>query len=308
MIVREATLDDTRDIVAVHLTNPDRPFDRPVESLSIAERIGHGGPWMSVESCAIHLNNLLAWGYAPLVVEDEGQVIAETEFYIGRDIPPLGTTLDISVLYVHLDFQRQGAGSLLMEEMIARARNAGCDHITVSGGVGSPEFYGRFGFSHALDLQVINRDVPLTTGPCARKPYVPGDFQAPPDGTLWIGRYLSPTQKWREIVDGIKKRDAVLSEHTDRPELIGTASRSDGVLGLCVPEHQRKGIGAALVTHLERKARKIGLKKIRLHTVGGAEWAVFFCRKLGYEPADRLEQPWGLDVFMEKELPLEGGR
>ncbi len=67
MIVREATLDDVRDIVAVHLTSPDRPFTEPVERLSIAERCSYGGPWMSVETCAIHLNNLLAWGYAPLV-------------------------------------------------------------------------------------------------------------------------------------------------------------------------------------------------------------------------------------------------
>jgi N-acetylglutamate synthase-like GNAT family acetyltransferase len=69
-----------------------------------------------------------------------------------------------------------------------------------------------------------------------------------------------------------------------------------------LPEQQRKGIGTALVTHLEGKAREMGLRKIRLHTVGGAEWAVSFYRKLGYEPADRLKQPWGFDLFMEKEL------
>ena len=119
MFVREATLDDTQDIVAVHLTSPDRPYDRPIDTLSIAERGDYGGPWMSVETCAIHVNNLLAWGYVPLVVEDEGKVIAETEFYIGRDVPPFGSTLDISVLYVHSDYQRRGAGSLLMEEMIS---------------------------------------------------------------------------------------------------------------------------------------------------------------------------------------------
>jgi hypothetical protein len=39
MIVREATLDDTGDIVAVHTTNPDRPFDRP-EYLAVLNGIG----------------------------------------------------------------------------------------------------------------------------------------------------------------------------------------------------------------------------------------------------------------------------
>jgi N-acetylglutamate synthase-like GNAT family acetyltransferase len=68
-----------------------------------------------------------------------------------------------------------------------------------------------------------------------------------------------------------------------------------------LPEHQRKGIGTALVAYLERKARDVGLKRMRLLTVGGAEWAVSFYRKLGYELADRIEQAWGFDVFMEKE-------
>jgi GNAT superfamily N-acetyltransferase len=69
-----------------------------------------------------------------------------------------------------------------------------------------------------------------------------------------------------------------------------------------LPEHQRRGIGTALVTHLERKGREIGLRKLRLLTVGKARWAVNFYEKLGYDLAGRIERPWGFDVFMEKEL------
>jgi len=47
---------------------------------------------MNIESGAIHLNNLLAWGFVPLVVEEKGKVIAEGEFYTGEDVPPLGTS------------------------------------------------------------------------------------------------------------------------------------------------------------------------------------------------------------------------
>ena len=190
MIVREATLNDTQDIVAVHLTEPDRPFERPIESLSIAEVCGYGGPWMTIETCAIHLNNLLAWNHVPLVVEDRDRVIAEAEFYIGQDIPPFGRTLDVSVLFVHSAFQRQGAGSLLMEEMIRRARKSGCECATVSS-VGAPAFYRRFGFSPAFDLDVIDCDVPAVAGPCDCEPITPADFERQPDGTLWIGRFLS---------------------------------------------------------------------------------------------------------------------
>ena len=240
MIVREATLDDTKDIVSVHLTNPDRPFDKPLESLSIAERYGYGGSLMSIESGAIHLNNLLAWGFAPLVVEEKGKVIAETEFYIGKDVPPLGTTLDISLLYVHSDFQRQGAGTLLMQEMISRAKKAKCRHMTVSGGLGAPEFYAHFGFSHLLDLMVVDCSVSQWADISDSVSYIPADFEQLPEGTLWIGRFLSPCQKWREIVDGIKKREPIMKERTDWPRPEGRYSRSEGCLSFLVPEWGNK--------------------------------------------------------------------
>jgi ribosomal protein S18 acetylase RimI-like enzyme len=235
MIVREATLDDVQDIVSVYLTNPDRPFDQPVEQLSIAERYSYGGPWMSVEPCAIHVNNMLAWGCTPLVVEEGSRVIAETEFYIGPDVPPLGRTLDISVLYVHTEWQRRGAGSLLMEAMIDRARGAGCDQITVNTGTGSQGFYRRFGFGHALDLQVIQFSVAALNGHSACEPCAPRAFEAQPEGTLWIGRFLSPAQKWREIVDQIERRDAILPRDAGRPAAIGISSTGKGFTGFLIP-------------------------------------------------------------------------
>jgi GNAT superfamily N-acetyltransferase len=239
MIVREATLDDTRDIVSVNLTNPDRPFDKPVESLSIAERYSHGGPWMSVESCAVHLNNMLAWGHVPLVVEEEGRVIAETEFYIGQDIPPLGITLDISVLYVHADFQRRGAGTLLMQEMISRAERKKCSYITVSR-PGAPGFYARFGFSQILNLEVVDYNVPQQADVCTCTSYSPADFEDPPEGNLWIGRFLSPRQKWQEIVDAMKMRNAILPERAERPRPEGRYSKSEEFLSFLVPEWGNK--------------------------------------------------------------------
>ena len=69
-----------------------------------------------------------------------------------------------------------------------------------------------------------------------------------------------------------------------------------------LPEYQRKGIGTALVRYVEQKAKEIGLKRLRLLTVGQADWTVSFYKKLGYALADKVERPWGFDVFMEKEL------
>lgn len=69
-----------------------------------------------------------------------------------------------------------------------------------------------------------------------------------------------------------------------------------------LPEHQRKGIGTALVTHLERKAREMDLKRMRLRTIEKADQSVNFYKKLGYHSTDKIELPWGFNVLMEKEL------
>ena len=71
-----------------------------------------------------------------------------------------------------------------------------------------------------------------------------------------------------------------------------------------LPEYQRQGIGTALVTHLERKAIEMGLRRLRLLTVEKARWAVNFYKRLGYHLAQKIERPWGFDVSMTKELEL----
>jgi N-acetylglutamate synthase-like GNAT family acetyltransferase len=75
-----------------------------------------------------------------------------------------------------------------------------------------------------------------------------------------------------------------------------------------LPKHQRRGIGTALVTHLEGKARETGLKRLRLLTVGKAKWAVSFYKRLGYYLTEKIERPWGFDVFLEKELCVKTKR
>lgn len=69
-----------------------------------------------------------------------------------------------------------------------------------------------------------------------------------------------------------------------------------------LPEFQRRGMGTALIKYLECEARKIGLKKLWLRTVGKARWAVSFYEKLGYEIKGKTETPWGYNVTMEKSV------
>jgi len=69
-----------------------------------------------------------------------------------------------------------------------------------------------------------------------------------------------------------------------------------------LPKYQRKGIGTALITHLERKAKELNLRGLRLLTILEARSAVNFYKKLGYNLANKIKRPHGFNVFMEKEL------
>jgi hypothetical protein len=60
------------------------------------------------------------------------------------------------------------------------------------------------------------------------------------------------------------------------------------------------------MTHLERKAKEMGLTRLRVRTIGRAIWAVNFYKKLGYDLTDRIERPWGFDVILAKELQRPG--
>jgi N-acetylglutamate synthase-like GNAT family acetyltransferase len=69
-----------------------------------------------------------------------------------------------------------------------------------------------------------------------------------------------------------------------------------------LPAHQRQGVGTALVTHVERQAKELGLSRLWLVTAEKATWAISLYQKLGYALRERIERPWGFNVAMEKEL------
>lgn len=101
------------------------------EELSVEERFEHRGPWMSVETCAIHLNYLLVSGQCPLVAELEGRIVGELELYVGEETGVLGRTGFIDVLVVHRDYRRRGVGRALVERAREIARAGGCDTLSV---------------------------------------------------------------------------------------------------------------------------------------------------------------------------------
>ncbi|RLF01311.1 MAG: GNAT family N-acetyltransferase [Thermoprotei archaeon] len=137
--VRLASLNDVREIVEVHCSDVEKWFrwvsgrriEAEYEELSIEERFMHGGPWMSVETCAIHLNNILTWGQYPLVAEVEGRVVGELELYVGDERGDLGRTAFIDVLVVHKEYRRRGIGTALVRAAKRVAIEEGCCTVSV---------------------------------------------------------------------------------------------------------------------------------------------------------------------------------
>lgn len=69
-----------------------------------------------------------------------------------------------------------------------------------------------------------------------------------------------------------------------------------------LPSEQRRGIGAALIRHIEEEGRSRGITHLRLRANDRATWALRFYEKLGYRSIDKLQRPWGLDIIMERRL------
>ncbi|ASJ08858.1 GNAT family acetyltransferase [Thermococcus siculi] len=109
--IRVATLDDVEGIVNVHTGGED------LSNLSVRERYLRGGPWMSVETCAVHINALLLEGQLPLVAELEGRIVGEAEIFLSEE-PINGEPKRIAhldVIEVHPDFRGRGVGRALIE-------------------------------------------------------------------------------------------------------------------------------------------------------------------------------------------------
>ena len=123
MQVRQATLDDTSEIsdlfcahipVWQRLDADGRVQDVQRRELSIYERWQHGGPWMSVETGALHLSHLLHGAGTPLVVEQDGKILASTVLYEGDEPEPFGRHLSMEHPTVLPGHDQKGAISALL--------------------------------------------------------------------------------------------------------------------------------------------------------------------------------------------------
>ncbi|HIQ01226.1 MAG TPA: GNAT family N-acetyltransferase, partial [Anaerolineales bacterium] len=117
--IRLATLADAAGITAVHCSHVEtwrlggKGEPAPYALLSLYDRWLHGGPWMSVETCAVHLNRWLQAGHPVLVAEEGEEVVGEAEFVVNPEPPPYGPALHLSLLFIHAGHRGRGVGRAL---------------------------------------------------------------------------------------------------------------------------------------------------------------------------------------------------
>lgn len=147
--VRLATLQDCAAICDIHKSDVShwQRYDSAGNAqtvryadLTVYERYTHGGAWMSLETCAIHLNRLLAGSGIPLVATFDGAVLAEAEVYENFEAVPYNHHLSIGVLYTRQDNLNRGLGSALLAYIEQMARLMHCKAVTVDNPE-SPDFY-----------------------------------------------------------------------------------------------------------------------------------------------------------------------
>jgi ribosomal protein S18 acetylase RimI-like enzyme len=108
-----------------------------------------------------------------------------------------------------------------------------------------------------------------------------------------------------ELIDGI-----ITHPNTENAQLVGTARyepRPDYIyVGRVAvhPDHRRRGIGAALMRHIEGLAPSLGYTRLHLETRASMPANIAFYEGLGYTIVNRIPNPRGPDinVSFEKEL------
>ncbi|NPA47089.1 MAG: GNAT family N-acetyltransferase [Thermococci archaeon] len=140
--VRRATLEDVSGVVNVHTAGEE------LEGLSVAERYSRGGPWMSPETLAVHLNNLLLDDQLAAVAEIDGEIVGEVEVLFSEELVKgeIRRIGHVDVIEVHPDHRGAGVGRALMEFAEEAARERGAEMLTVQPDEEAEGFYRRLGF------------------------------------------------------------------------------------------------------------------------------------------------------------------
>ncbi len=203
-LIRPATLADAPAISAVHCSNiagwqtwladgsthPARYAD-----LTPYQRWLHGGPWLDAGTCADHLERLLQNGGLALVADLNGRVLAEAEMSIADEPLPYGRNMNLAVMYVHRNHQRQGLGSALLQQALALAEAEGCDTFTVAH-TEAPGFYARHGLRLAERWAQFRVPAQASKIRYVTEPLPDESYELVQGWALTIGRHQNARHEW----------------------------------------------------------------------------------------------------------------
>ena len=246
--IRHARLEDASQISDIHRSHVDRwyrkldaeQYEVPYGSLSLSERWGFGGPWMSVETCSVHLNNLLLRRQFPIVAQRGKKLAGEMELFTGNEGAPYGKNMHIGLLYVRKGSTGRGIGTALVNKAQAMAAEQECDTLTVSSDQANEGFYKKCGFTRSgtlVELEAVTRPYDVNIKPLR----VPLNVQSfAHRKTMPIGRYQSSAFHMFELQDTFAipeylncRRDRVFAEVNGHPSMFSfikydiPASRTD---------------------------------------------------------------------------------
>ncbi len=207
--VRPANLDDTSAISQLYRQhihvwqriNPQAQVeDVPYSDLTIYERWLHGGPWMSIETGAIHLSHLLRGAGFPVVAEVDGQVYAYTEAYINQEPAPFGHHLSMQHPIVQSDYSDHSLEAALVAFLSEKAKALKCQRLTIN--LTLPEqapFYQQQGFQLLATLRRFN--LPARTGQGFYRAVENPEVSAKQieNWSLALGRISSSREQWENL-------------------------------------------------------------------------------------------------------------
>lgn len=206
MQVRQATLDDTKAIVALfkaqvpkwqRLNPQGQVEDLPYDKLTIYERWLHGGAWMTLETGVLWISRLLSGNGLAYVVESDGAVVAYAEAFYDHETNPLDKHLYVSRMQVD-ETCNDAVHLALADKLIQDARGVG--RLTVS----YPEYdsdtatYYRKYFGTSETLRLSRYAIHAQTGQSFYKARDHDDEGANQimGWEMSVGRWTSPRTLW----------------------------------------------------------------------------------------------------------------
>jgi len=165
--VREASLDDVEDITEVHKSDVKKWYrvvgseliEADYDELTVEERWLHGGQWMSIETCYLHIKSFLEAGGRILVAETDNRIVGEIEFITDREPSPYLDHAEIYVLMVHRDYRDRGIGGKLMQSVEPYCDEMGFSRILLSSEERSIKFYYKIGYELFEEHETILVDL-----------------------------------------------------------------------------------------------------------------------------------------------------